>query len=91
MISDAEKHRYLQKLVAAAKEQDRQREASMLQAIADDYQETPQTIASMRPWFEAQIALGKTVADLVEEAEVPRHRIIFALTQLGLVAPGMRT
>lgn len=90
MISDAEKVRFLDDMIAVIRAADPDhRNAQLLSAIRDDYQ-ADNDIHAMRPWFEAQIALGMTVADLMKETGAERHRILFALNTLGLAAPGMQ-
>lgn len=92
MISDQEKRRFLLDLVAATEgAAPNSYGRSMLLAIADDYDGHESSIQSMRPWLEANIALGKTIDDLAKMAEVERHRIIFALKELNLTAPGTFT
>lgn len=93
MISDTENRRYLTKLVNHALSQDHARSASILAAIRDDYpsedlQST--TIKNMRPWFESVIAQRKTVDEIADMLDVPRHRVLFALTELNLSARGMK-
>lgn len=90
MISDAEKVRFLDNMISIIRASDpNHRNAQILSAIRDDYQ-TDNDIRAMRPWFEAQIALGRTVSDLMTETGAERHRILFALNTLGLAAPGMQ-
>lgn len=91
-LSDAEKHRFLADLAALyGDDEPGCRESQFLAACAADYEAGENNIEAMRPWFVAQIALGKTVGDMMIDAGAPRHRIIYALTKLGLVTPGMRT
>ena len=91
-LSDAEKHRFLIDMVQAMEgAAPNNFGRNMLLAIAADYEAVENNIEAMRPWFVAQIALGKTVGDMMIDASAPRHRIIYALTKLGLVAKGMRT
>lgn len=89
MISDQEKRRFLLDLLAATEgSASNNYGRSILLAIADDYDGHESSIQSMRPWFEANIALGRTVDDLAKMAGVERHRIVFALKELNLTAPG---
>lgn len=91
MISDTEKRRFLESLRDAAVEKNpNHKSLGVLLAIIDDYSGDDNDIDHMKPWFISQIDQGKTVADLMEMCDAPRHRILFALTKLGLRAPGMQ-
>lgn len=92
MISDVEKYKFLGKMIESAISQERTRTANILSAIRDDYApstEPMKTIADMRPWFEGVIAQRKKVHEIAEMLDVPQHRVVFALKQLGLTAPEM--